>query len=776
MPGLSSIDGLNSGLKTTDIVNNIMLLERRSAVYLEAEQAEKTNAISALSAFQARLLAFRSEVAALARSTTWSLSSISVSDEKKLSAVVSSGSVGSGSYQVQVRALARNHQLASQGYTDKTSLNMGTGVIKIGVGAAAAKDITIDTTNNSLNGIKDAINAAKVGVTASIVFDGSKSNSYRLVLSSDTAGIDSKIEVSSTLTGTNNFNFSTASFDQPETVSKAATSDSKISLGSTAAFGGTTNKTYSFTVSGNGEQTIGTDTITVNWTDGTNSGAIVVSAADSEVALAGVGADGLKLSFGSGKLNAGDTFQVQTFAPLLQEAANAQIAIGNTGGNGSPITISSATNTFTDVLGGLSITIKALTDPGENITISAEPNVAGMRDRVTNFVKAYNEMVKFVDDQNEYKPGATETGVLFGDPIVQSIAQAIRNTTGSKVGALDGKYSQLFGIGIRSDSGGRLTIRDSARLEEALRTNPEAVRRLFVESGESSSNKIEYISSGAKAKAGTPMGVDVIEAATKGTYRGLTIPKLSVTSPLRLDATNNHFRITVNGADSLDIKLTERSYTSVEDFVAEVQSKLDSDTAVKAFTPKFRWVDTTGNNGYFELENGTYGSSSTISIREGTASTPFNTIGLIGGTATAGKDVKGTINGEPATGSGQILTGDEKNRTTSGVKVRVKFEESEFQELAEGNVTVTRGVAASLLSVIDQITSSGDGRLDRRIKSVQDQVANIKARVVDIDKRLALRREALFKRFFALEDRLGSLNANGQFLSNQLAGLQTNFG
>jgi flagellar capping protein FliD len=105
----------------------------------------------------------------------------------------------------------------------------------------------------------------------------------------------------------------------------------------------------------------------------------------------------------------------------------------------------------------------------------------------------------------------------------------------------------------------------------------------------------------------------------------------------------------------------------------------------------------------------------------------------------------------------------------------VKYDRVPANDVAEGSVTVTRGVAANLLSVIDQITSSGDGRLDRRIKAVQDQVTNIKNRVTDIDKRLLLRKEQLFKRFFAMEDRLGTLNANGQFLSSQLAGLSNNF-
>lgn len=57
------------------------------------------------------------------------------------------------------------------------------------------KTVTIDATNNSLQGIRDAINNAKVGVTATIINDGS-ATPYRLVLSSDSIGKSNSIKIS----------------------------------------------------------------------------------------------------------------------------------------------------------------------------------------------------------------------------------------------------------------------------------------------------------------------------------------------------------------------------------------------------------------------------------------------------------------------------------------------------------------------------------------------------------------------------------------------------
>jgi flagellar hook-associated protein 2 len=54
--------------------------------------------------------------------------------------------------------------------------------------------VTIDSTNNSLQGIRDAINKADIGVTASIVSDGS-SSPYHLVLTSTKAGSTSAMKI-----------------------------------------------------------------------------------------------------------------------------------------------------------------------------------------------------------------------------------------------------------------------------------------------------------------------------------------------------------------------------------------------------------------------------------------------------------------------------------------------------------------------------------------------------------------------------------------------------
>ncbi len=57
------------------------------------------------------------------------------------------------------------------------------------------RSITIDSSNNSLQGIRDTINAAKMGMTATIINDGSATTPYRLALSSDNSGVSNSIKI-----------------------------------------------------------------------------------------------------------------------------------------------------------------------------------------------------------------------------------------------------------------------------------------------------------------------------------------------------------------------------------------------------------------------------------------------------------------------------------------------------------------------------------------------------------------------------------------------------
>jgi flagellar hook-associated protein 2 len=773
MPGLTSIDGITSGLDTTAIVDSIMAVERKPVALLENQQEETTNIISAFKAFQAKLLALNSSSIKMAQRAAFQKYAVSVSDEDYLTATAS-GRVSEGSYDIRVLSVARNHQIASQGFSDQSIAALGTGSITLSVGTGSAKTITIDTSNNSLTGIKKAINDAGVGVTATIVNDGSKSNPYRLVLTGNNTGSANRISITSNLSGLRNLNFSTATVDAVEQVSRNTASTSAVALGQSSAYTGNQNKTYTFTVAGSGAQTVGNDNITLNWSDGTNTGTVIVSEADAEVALVGTGADGLKLTLSGGTIYGGDKFQVQSFAPLLQDASDAQISVGSTGGSGSPITVTSDTNSFTDVIGGLTINVKKATPTDGSVNIDASVDIDTIKSSISDFIEAYNDANKFINDQATYDSDSKESGILFTEYSLQTVQASMRGVLAQKVSGLSGQYSQLLSIGIRLGTDGQLYIRDASKLEEALRDNIDNVINIFTSSGSTTTDKIEFLSAGSKNKVGEKLNVDITQAATRGRFQAGVIVDPGST-PLVLTSANNRLKLSVDGMESNELVLSERAYQSADELVAELQSRIDADTKIGSRGLTVSWVPAASGTGYLQFQSAGYGSTSKVNVIPAVPSPANNVLGLTNGFSQNGIDVAGTINGELATGSGQVLTGKDGNKTTAGLKLKVAFSEQEVIDGTEGTITLAKGVAARLNDMIDGFTSSGSGLVDRRIKGYESQLTNLKDRITEYEARLTTRREALMTKFMAMEEALSQLKSESTYLDNQLAAMNANW-
>ncbi|MFH2037512.1 MAG: flagellar filament capping protein FliD [Candidatus Zixiibacteriota bacterium] len=769
---IQSIEGLASNLDISGIVDTIMSYEQYPVTLLEQDKALKTQQVAAYKAFEAKLLALKSQVLTLKKESSFNKASIQVSDETILS-VTSNGRITPGSYDLRVTALARNHQIASQGFNSATDSLFGTGTIQLAVGSASTTTIAIDSGNNSLIGIKDAINDANIGISASIINDGSTSNPYRLLLTSNKTGAANNIRQTVSLSGSQTVDFMNSSFDGPETVSFSTGTTTAVSLGSVASFTGSTNKTYTFTVAGSGAQTIGTDNVTINWTDGTNSGSIVVTNADADVDLIGDGANGLSLSFSAGDLVGGDTFQVGTFAPLLQSASDAKIQIGSSDSGGSPIVISSATNRFEDVLPGLTIDAKKVNSAGESITINTDVDSNEIKNMVSELVAKYNDIMNFVDDQFTYDKEKGESGVLFADYSLQVMQSTLRLSTTSIVKGLQDGINSLASIGIRTGQNGELKIMNSAKLTDAIQNDFDNFISLFVDSGIGSSSYIEFISATEKTVQGEDYIVDITQAATKGYFQGASINDPAVSS-LTLDSTNNKIKIKVDGIISNEIALSERSYTSGADLVNEIQTRIDADSKIGGRGLTVEWVQMS-DSGYLKFSSGTYGSGSKVIMESSTANNAYSITGLAGGSAKVGQNVAGTINGELATGNGQVLSGDEGNATTEGLKLKITYTESMVSSATEGSFSYVSGLATKLNNTLENMTKSIDGTVPRRTLAINNQLADIDEQIERYTDRLARRREDLYAEFLAMEQALSEFQSEGSYLESQLAGLQSNW-
>jgi flagellar hook-associated protein 2 len=215
MATTSAVSG--SGIDVDAIVSGLMTIERQPLTTLKKKEESYQAKITALGTLKSKVDALQTAARNLGSSSSSTLQGFksTTSDSSILSATAGSTAVA-GTYSLTVTSLAQSQKLVAAGQTSSTAaigdgtstvvtFDFGTisgGTLTNGIYSGASftsngttATITIDSSNNTLQGIRDAINAADIGVTASIVNDGS-GTPYRLALSSDSTGVSNSIKIS----------------------------------------------------------------------------------------------------------------------------------------------------------------------------------------------------------------------------------------------------------------------------------------------------------------------------------------------------------------------------------------------------------------------------------------------------------------------------------------------------------------------------------------------------------------------------------------------------
>jgi flagellar hook-associated protein 2 len=165
---------------------------------LENKQQKLNYKLSGYDLLNQALSGFNSQVKSLLSLDTFTKKTITSSDESVISAEAT-GSLVSGTYQVEVQQLATNHTLATSTDFSSTADVVGEGTLSITI-AGVQHDITIDSSNNTLEGIRSAVNSANIGVSATVVNTG---GGYKLMFTADKSGSANAINISVTDTDGN---------------------------------------------------------------------------------------------------------------------------------------------------------------------------------------------------------------------------------------------------------------------------------------------------------------------------------------------------------------------------------------------------------------------------------------------------------------------------------------------------------------------------------------------------------------------------------------------
>lgn len=184
MPTVSSL-GSGSGLDLEGIVTKLMSVEQQPLTALAQKEAGFQSRLSAFGLLKGALSGVQNIAKTLADKTTYTGTSAAVADTSVVTATTTS-SASAASYAISVGQLAQAQVLRTNTNFAATTDTFNSGSLSISVGGATATNITIDSSNNTLGGIRDAINNANAGLTATIINDGTTN---RLLLSSITTGL-----------------------------------------------------------------------------------------------------------------------------------------------------------------------------------------------------------------------------------------------------------------------------------------------------------------------------------------------------------------------------------------------------------------------------------------------------------------------------------------------------------------------------------------------------------------------------------------------------------
>ena len=202
----NAVFGINSNLDTQDIINKMVSLEARSMDLVEAKKQIEQQKLASFQELKNRLQTFKGVVTTLNTQSRFIVnksvfSNNSFSDSNKVVDITTTSSASSGTYSLIVNNLATESKLITSGHAGTTAA-VASGTVTIVIGSSASATVTINSTNNTLDGLRLAVNNLGLDVKASFLNDGDTTNPYRLLISGTQTGSSGTVTMSHAPTST----------------------------------------------------------------------------------------------------------------------------------------------------------------------------------------------------------------------------------------------------------------------------------------------------------------------------------------------------------------------------------------------------------------------------------------------------------------------------------------------------------------------------------------------------------------------------------------------
>ncbi len=403
----------------------------------------------------------------------------------------------------------------------------------------------------------------------------------------------------------------------------------------------------------------------------------------------------------------------------LQAAQDAEFVV-----NG--LTVTRQANTISDVIEGVTLTLKNATGIQETLTVANDTQKA--IDKIQAFVDQYNSVMDFISqklytdtelEESSDSDVGKNNGTLQGDPTLSRIQNTFKSImSGFVFGA--GTYTSLSDIGITTgnkdmefsfDPTGKLTV-DTDKLREALETDPVAVKELFFNE------------------------VNVASAANGGTVA----------------ASSEHSSGNFPASSILDGDNTQVGWGSGNGWNDDTQGVFP-DWVEISFTQTY----TLEKIKVFTLDSATYPADQ-YGIKD------YELQYWDGAVWQTIETVTGNTQGEIEHYLNSIKT----------EKIKIQINDSndgQYARLVEVEAYTNGGLVAELSSYIDSLITAGTGILSAREEGLEKTLADIDEQIEQMEDRLALRERNLQQQFLAMERAISTLKNQSNWLAGQIASL-----
>ena len=798
--------GVGSGLLTSELVDDIIAAEREATdLRLDAEKAEFEARISSYGSIKSTLATLRTSADELSRSSSLLSNATTTTDETVVTAAAQPGA-SPGVHTVEVQTLARNHTLASIRFDDMDTV-VGDGTLTVRFGTTtfnagsydtftvnpevAGGAVTIDGSNSTVEGIRDAVNEADIGVRASIVNDGV---GYVLVFTSERSGEAHSMEITVTEGGTPGLSalaFNAAASTPDVNMTQAVAADDARMLVDGILVQRDSNVfdevvqgvTFNALSTNPGEPA--TITISQDTEDIVARVESFVTAFNEAKALT----DSLTAfdeDAGSGALLMGDPILRNLRSQMRRLLINAVPGVGSVNVR-SLVDLGISTDQNADYalrFDPAKLEAALAASPEDVVALLADQarasddlvrfqgfqpdTAAGTYDVVITQVATRGLLegattpgldsgITIDDDNDELR--LTVDGVASGGISLTQGVYADADSLAQMMTAVINAAAPLASAGVAvdvsyDDANQRLEITSrsfgsASQVDVTLvDTNTTAELGLGVVSGEGTAGVDVAGSINGLTGTGSGQFLSIPTGpppATSGSYTGAAVTSFD-TPPLTLDASNNSFALSVDGVGSGSIVLTPGSYADGASLAAEMQARINEDPALDA-AGKSVTVEWDVANQRLRIISGSTSNGSRVDV-----------LSIVPGAEPAlGLTVGSGVAGTPA---GRVPD------PAGGAQIQVLGGETG----ARGQLTLVRGVMNQFDQYLDGVLNFG-GTLDTKLDVLEARIADLDTEAAEFDDRMDRLEERLRTQFASADALISQLNSTASFLDRQLAGL-----